>query len=152
MVNQYCVCRQDSIRLIRTIVCLVTQILTKNTSWKCMKTSTNVKNRGYYNFLMELLFIWNTHPQGLHVSYLIKRLLPLKSTQFINSPLELINFTLFGMWTCHNGFMVPKSYVLHRVPNWFMWSFWFGLNASQFRWMIFGRSYSFRFDIFGNVL
>ncbi len=35
--------------------------------------------------------------------------LPLKLALFINSPLELINFTLFGVWTCHDGFMVLKT-------------------------------------------
>ncbi len=36
-----------------------------------------------------------------------------------HSPLESINFTLFGMWTCHNGFMVLKNLIFSKVPNWF---------------------------------
>jgi len=76
---------------------------------------------------MELFFIPNIHAQGLHTLYLIKKLLPRKLTQFINLFLELINFTLFGMWTCHNGFM---------VANKFLWNFLFDFNASQFQWMV----------------
>jgi hypothetical protein len=38
------------------------------------------------------------------------------------------------------------------VPNRFLWSFCFGCDASQFWWMIFGRSYNFWFGIFDNIL
>jgi hypothetical protein len=78
-----------------------------------MRKSMNVKNRGYQNFLMELLLIQNIHPWRLHISYFIKKVfLPLKLMQFINLLLESINFTLFGMWTYHHSFMVPKSFIL----------------------------------------
>ncbi len=88
-----------------------------------MKRSMNVKNRGYRNFMMEFFFIQNAHPQGLHVSYFISRFLPLKSAQFINLFLELVNFTLFSMWTCHNSLMVPINFIFGKVPNWLPWSF-----------------------------
>jgi hypothetical protein len=52
----------------------------------------NVKNMDYWNFLVEFLFIQNTRPQGLCISYFIKKFLPLKMMYFINSPLESINF------------------------------------------------------------
>ncbi len=64
---------------------------------------------------MELFFIQNAHPWGLHISYLIKRLFPLKPAQFINLPLESINFVLFYMWTCHNALMVLKKLFFNRV-------------------------------------
>jgi hypothetical protein len=79
----------------------------------------NVKNKGHWNFLMELLFIQNINPERLHLLYFIKRLL-LKPMQFINLLLKLINFALFGVWTCHNGLMVPKNFIFSRVPNRFL--------------------------------
>jgi len=85
---------------------------------------------------MEFFFIKNVHLRGFHISYFIKSFLPLKPTQFINSPLKLINFDLFYMWTCHNAFMVPKSFIFNRVPNKFLWNFQFGFDASQFQQMI----------------
>jgi hypothetical protein len=54
----------------------------------------NIKNKGYWNFLMELFFIRNVHPRRQHTLYLVRRLLPLKLVLFINSPIELINFAL----------------------------------------------------------
>jgi len=77
----------------------------------------NVKNRGYYNLLVKLMLIRNIHPRGLHISYFIKKLLPLTPVHFINSPLELINFTLFGMWNSHHDLMVPKSFIFSKVLN-----------------------------------
>ncbi len=74
----------------------------------------NVENRGYHNFLLEVILIWNTHPQGLCVSYIIKKFLSFKLAQFINFLLELINFVVFGVWICHNGLMVPKSFIFIR--------------------------------------
>jgi hypothetical protein len=112
----------------------------------------NVKNKGYWNFLIEFFFIRNLHPWKLHTSYFIRRFLSLKSAQFINSPLELINFILSGIWTCHNGFMIPNYYFSDRVTNRFVWSLWFDLNVLQFQWMISSRSYNFRFNIFNNIL
>jgi hypothetical protein len=78
-----------------------------------------MKNKGYRNFMVECLLIWNTHPWKLCILYIVEKLLPLKLALFINSPLESINFTLFGMWTCHNGFMVLKNLIFSKVPNWF---------------------------------
>jgi hypothetical protein len=55
------------------------------------------------------------------------------------------------MWTYCNDLMVPNSFFFNKVPHRFPWSLWFGLNVSQFRWMISGWSYSFWFGIFGNI-
>lgn len=112
----------------------------------------NVKNKGYQNLLVELLFIQNIHPWGLHILYLIKKLLPLTLVHFINSPLELINFAFFDMWNSHHGLMVPKSFIFSKVLNWFLWSLWFSLDVLQFQWMVFDRSYNFWFGIFCNIL
>jgi hypothetical protein len=110
-----------------------------------------LKTRVIRIFLMDLLLIQNIHPRRLYVLYFIKRFLPMKPTQFINSPIKLIKFALFSMWTCHNGLMVPKSFIFNKVPNWFPWSFQFGFNASQFQWMISNRSYNFWLNIFSNI-
>jgi hypothetical protein len=53
-------------------------------------------------------------------SYIIEKLLPLKVAQFMTAPLESINFTLFGMWICHNSLMVPKNLISSRVPYHFL--------------------------------
>ncbi len=79
-----------------------------------MRRNTNVKNRGYQNLLMEFFFIQNAHPWRL--TCFIRRLLPLKLTQFINSLLKSINFALSNVWTCHKNFMVLKRFIFGKVP------------------------------------
>jgi hypothetical protein len=74
-------------------------------------------------------------------SYIIEKLLPLKVAQFMNAPLESINFTLFSMCICHNSLMVPKNLISGRVPYHFLWSFWF--NHDNFSgWFSIGRPIS----------
>jgi hypothetical protein len=74
-------------------------------------------------FLMEFLFIQNIHLRGLHVLYFIKRFLPMKLTQFINSPLESIIFFLSNMWTCHNVSWYQNTLFLIGSQILFSWSF-----------------------------
>ncbi len=92
---------------------------------------------------MENVLIWNTHPWRLCTLYIVKKILPLKLEQFINSPLESINFTFFGMWTCHNGFMVPKNLIFGKVPNQFSWVFGLVLMWCNFgEWFSIGHKNS----------
>jgi hypothetical protein len=90
-------------------------------------------------------FISNIHAQGLHTLYLIKRLLPRKPTQFINLPLELINFTLFGMWTCHNGFTVPNFFKTRTQIN------SCGVSGSILMRYTFGGWFLIGYKVYGSI-